>query len=103
MSAPYPSRRNFPTDQAVPPRLPQPVSPIKRYRVVIYRGNELGLSFVARVVMDLTRFGDAEATQRMWEWYHLGKALILITHLERAELYVEQFSERGLNASLEPA
>jgi hypothetical protein len=39
----------------------------------------------------------------MWEAYHLGRSVVIATHLERAELYVEQFAERGLPASLEPA
>ena len=39
----------------------------------------------------------------MWEAYHLGKSVVVATHLERAELYVEQFAERGLPASVEPA
>ena len=34
----------------------------------------------------------------MWEAYHLGRSVVVATHLERAELYVEQFAERGLPA-----
>jgi hypothetical protein len=29
--------------------------------------------------------------------------VVVATHLERAELYVEQFAQRGLPASVEPA
>ena len=32
-----------------------------------------------------------------------GRAMVLVTHKERAELYVEQFADRGLVASIEPA
>ena len=38
----------------------------------------------------------------MWDAHYNGRTLVLVTHLERAELYVEQFGERGLAASLEP-
>ena len=31
-----------------------------------------------------------------------GRAVVLVTHLERAELYVEQFAARGLPATIEP-
>jgi ATP-dependent Clp protease adapter protein ClpS len=53
--------------------------------------------------MDLTRFCKEEAMNRMWEAYHIGRSIVVATHLERAELFVEQFAERGLIASLEPA
>jgi ATP-dependent Clp protease adapter protein ClpS len=58
--------------------------------------------FVARVVMELTHFGTAEAEFRMWETHHRGQSLVVITHLERAELFVEQFADRGLAATIEP-
>jgi ATP-dependent Clp protease adapter protein ClpS len=71
--------------------------------VILHRDGEKSLLFIARTVMELTRFCKEEAMNRMWEAYHLGRAVVLATHLERAELYVEQFAERGLAASVEPA
>jgi ATP-dependent Clp protease adapter protein ClpS len=62
----------------------------------------MSLVFVVKTVMELTRFGEAEATYRMWDVHYNGSTLVLVTHLERAELFVEQFVERGLAASLEP-
>jgi ATP-dependent Clp protease adapter protein ClpS len=76
--------------------------PIRRFRVVLHRATDRDLMFVARVVMELTRFGSAEAEFRMWEAYHRGRSLVVITHLERAELFVEQFADRGLAATIEP-
>ncbi len=73
-----------------------------RFKVVLHRATVKDLMFVARALMDLIRFGSAEAEFRMWEAYHRGHALVLVTHLERAELFVEQFADRGLNASIEP-
>ena len=67
------------------------------------RPADRGLKAVVQAVVDLTRFATAEAEFRMWEAYHRGRAVVLITHLERAELYVEQFAARGLPASIEPA
>jgi ATP-dependent Clp protease adapter protein ClpS len=71
--------------------------------VVLHRAADKGLLFVVAVLRELTRFGEAEAMSRMWEAYHSGRAVILATHFERAELYVEQFAARGLTASIEPA
>jgi ATP-dependent Clp protease adaptor protein ClpS len=76
--------------------------PLLRYNVILHRDAGLSLVFVIRAVMELTRFCKEEATNRMWEAYHLGRSVIVATHLERAELYVEQFAERGLPVSLEP-
>ena len=74
-----------------------------RYNVILHRSADKSLLFVIRAVMELTRFCKEEATHRMWESYHLGRTVVVATHLERAELYVEQFAERGLPASVEPA
>jgi ATP-dependent Clp protease adapter protein ClpS len=97
MSIRPPSRRydrpSFWAAQAAAPR---------RFKVVLHRAADKQLMFVARVVMELTRFGTAEAEFRMWEAHHRGRSLVLVTHLERAELFVEQFADRGLPASIEP-
>ena len=89
-----------------PPRrtAPGPATwrPLARYKVLVHRA-EQGLLAVARAVMDLTRFGPAEAEHRMWEAHHRGRAVVVVTHLERAELFVEQFAARGLRATIEPA
>ena len=82
----------------------QPSRPtLPRCRVVLHRTTDMGLLFVVNVLRELTRFGEAEAMNRMWEAYHRGRSLVLETHQERAELYVEQFADRGLLASIEPA
>ena len=31
-----------------------------------------------------------------------GRSVVLVTHLERAELYAEQFADRGLRVCIEP-
>ncbi len=75
----------------------------RRFKVVLHRAVDKALMFVARVVMELTRFGSAEAEFRMWETHHRGRSLVVVTHLERAELFVEQFADHGLAATIEPA
>ena len=73
------------------------------YRVILLQNANRELMFVVRTVMELTRYCRAEATHRMWQAHHCGRAVLLVTYLERAELYVEQFAERGLAVELEPA
>jgi hypothetical protein len=38
----------------------------------------------------------------MWVAYYRGRAVVLTTHLERAEFLAERFAELGLQTSLEP-
>jgi hypothetical protein len=57
---------------------------------------------VVRTIMELTRLCRAEATHKMWEAYHGGQSVLLVTYRERGELFAEQFAERGVTVSLEP-
>ena len=79
----------------------KPPTLIRADRIRFSHHDEVGAA-MARVVMELTHFGTAEAEFRMWEAYHLGRSLVVVTHLERAELFVEQFADRGLPATIEP-
>jgi ATP-dependent Clp protease adapter protein ClpS len=76
---------------------------LPRYKVVLRQDPTKELMYVVRCVMELTRFPRAEATHKMWEAHHSGRSVILQTHLERAELYVEQFADKGLVVTVEPA
>jgi ATP-dependent Clp protease adapter protein ClpS len=78
-------------------------APLPGYRVVLANNATQALMFVVQTVMELTRFCREEATHKMWEAHHCGRSPLLVTHKERAELYVEQFAERGLTVTIEPA
>ena len=83
------------------PHGPRP-GPLPRYKLVLHHDPAADLMFVVRCVMELTRFPRAEATHKMWEAHHRGRSVLLITYLERAELFVEQFAGKGLTVTLEP-
>ena len=92
----------------VPRRLPDPLSRPQRralppYRVVLLQDARNDLVFIIRTVMELTRFCRAEATNKMWQAHHSGRAVLLVTYRERAELFAEQFTSRGLDVVVEPA
>jgi ATP-dependent Clp protease adaptor protein ClpS len=76
---------------------------LPRYHVVLLGDKAQELLFIMRTVMELTRYGREEATHRMWQAHHTGRAVILTTHMELAELFAERFAERGLRVDLEPA
>ena len=79
-----------------------PPRQLPRYKVVLLPDAANDLMFIVRTVMELTRFCRAEATHKMWEAHHCGRSVLLVTYLERAELYVEQFADRNLRVVLEP-
>jgi len=87
--------RSATTGQTQPRQLP-------RYKVILLRDSTNDLMFIVRTVMELTRLCRAEATHKMWEAHHCGQSVLLVTYRERAELYVEQFSTRNLQTTLEP-
>jgi len=98
----------LPDDRPVGPsgsRPSQPPAPssLPRYRVVLLACATPDMMFIVRTIMELTRFGQAEARHKMWESHHYGRSVLLTTHRERAELYAEQFGEKGLAISLELA
>jgi ATP-dependent Clp protease adaptor protein ClpS len=104
-----------PSDRSDAPRWPGPQSAprralsstpprqLARFRVVLLNDSTQDLMFVVRTVMELTRLCRAEATHKMWQAHHDGRAVLLVTYRERAELYVEQFADRNLPVTIEPA
>jgi ATP-dependent Clp protease adaptor protein ClpS len=72
------------------------------YKIVLHYDAQTDLMFVVRCVMELTRFARAEATHKMWEAHHGGRSVLFTTYRERAELFVELFTDKGLRVSIEP-
>src|SRR5262245_11667130 len=83
------------------PWQPNPAQQLPSYQLILHAGGVHDMMFVVRTIMELTRLCQAEATHKMWEAHHYGRSLLLVTYRERAELYVEQFSERGLKVTME--
>src|SRR5262249_53161814 len=75
---------------------------LPRYKVVLLPDAVNDLMFVVRCLMELMRYPRAEATHKMWEAHHCGRSVLLTTYLERGELFVERFGEKGLAVTLEP-
>lgn len=100
-----------PADRPEVPRIPpshteRTPSPQRKhlpcYKVILLRNGVNDLMFVVHCVMELMRYPRAEATHKMWETHHCGRSVLLTTYRERAELFVEQFAEKGLSVTLEP-
>lgn len=83
--------------QKKPPQMMPP------WKVLLHNDDKNELHFVMRTVMELTPLNEKEAEQRTNEAHKSGVALLLVTHKERAELYQEQFTSKGLTVTIEPA
>jgi ATP-dependent Clp protease adaptor protein ClpS len=92
----------LPPDPSSRPDAPRS-QPLPPYRVVLTRETcEHELMGIVRAVMDVTHLCREEATHKMWESYHRGRSQLLVTHKERAELYVDQFAHHGITVTIEP-
>jgi ATP-dependent Clp protease adapter protein ClpS len=76
---------------------------IPQYKVVLLQDSQSDMMFIVRTVMEITRLCRAEATHKMWEAHHCGRSVLLVTYRERAELFAEQLTMRGLKVTLEAA
>ena len=80
-----------------------------RWKVLLLNDNVTTFEFVIWLLMTLFHKPRGEAQELTWEIHESGSALITVTSLERAELYVEQVRSlarpRGfpLAAEIEPA
>jgi ATP-dependent Clp protease adaptor protein ClpS len=83
--------------QKKPPQMMPP------WKVLLHNDDKNDILFVMRTVMELTPLNEKEAEQRTVEAHKSGVALLLVTHKERAELYQEQFTSKGLTVTIEPA
>ena len=85
------------TPKRKPPRhLPQ-------WKVLLHNDDKNSYDFVVETIVELTPLNKQEAVVRMKEADETGVALLLTTHKERAELYQEQFTSKGLVVTIEPA
>jgi ATP-dependent Clp protease adapter protein ClpS len=77
-------------------------APLQRCRLILHANAAVEMMSIVRTIMELTHLCRAEAMHKMWEAHHWGRSALLATFNERAELYVEQFADRGLIITMEP-
>lgn len=80
----------------------QRVRELPPYRVLLHNDDVNSFEHVIRTILRLTPLGPEEALQRTLEAHESGVSLLLVTHKERAELYVEQFATFKLTVTAEP-
>jgi ATP-dependent Clp protease adaptor protein ClpS len=87
--------------KAAPKR--KPPRHLPQWKVLLHNDDKNDVVAVVETIVELTPLNKAEAVGRMKEAHETGVALILTTHKERAELYQEQFTSKGLTVTIEPA
>lgn len=72
------------------------------FRVLLHNDDVNSFEHVIQTILELTPLKLEEAVERTIEAHETGVSLLLVTHRERAELYVEQFASASLTATCEP-
>jgi ATP-dependent Clp protease adaptor protein ClpS len=71
--------------------------------VLLHNDDANSMEYVVETIVELTPLNEQDAVLRMKEAHESGVALLLTTHKERAELYLEQFRSKQLVVTIEPA
>jgi ATP-dependent Clp protease adaptor protein ClpS len=85
-------------------------SPAKRkpkqlppFKVLLHNDDVNTFEHVIASILKVMSLQPEDAILRTLEAHETGVALLIVTHLERAELYQEQFATFKLTVSIEPA
>lgn len=83
---------------------PQPTTPglMPRYRVLLHNDDINAIHQVVAWLTELTPLPYARAAQVTLEADVRGVSLVLVTHMELAELYRDQLRTRRLTVTIEP-
>ena len=81
----------------------KPPQPLPPWKVLLHNDDKNDRKYVVETILQLTTLNQQDAELRMKEADKIGVALLLTTHKERAELYQEQFTSKGLVVTIEPA
>ncbi|MCH8963401.1 MAG: ATP-dependent Clp protease adaptor ClpS [Planctomycetes bacterium] len=88
------------------PAKPTPAKPkhhkLPPYKLLLHNDEFNTMDDVVIRIVKLTPLSAAQAIRKMLEAHRSGKAILLVTHKERGELYVQQFASARISTSLEP-
>lgn len=82
-----------------PPRVHQ----LPPFNVLLHNDDVNTIEHVVLTLEELTPLDRPRAIEVTREAHKTGRALVLTTHKERAELYAEQFHSKQLTVTIEPA
>jgi ATP-dependent Clp protease adaptor protein ClpS len=94
-----PKKKEKPAPKATPKKGPPGMMP--PWKVLLHNDDKNDMGFVVITIMELTRMDQQQAVLRTLEAHKTGVSLLLVTHKERAELYKDQFTSKGLTVTIE--
>lgn len=79
------------------------VEKLPPWKVLLHNDDVNQAEYVAKKVQELTALNEQDAIARVMEAHENEIALLLTTHRERAELYIEQFESCRITVTIEEA
>ncbi len=92
-----------PAKKPAPPKRKRKPKKLPPFKVLLHNDDVNTFDHVISSILNVTTIPTREAILRTIEAHESGVALLLVTHLERAELYVEQFATFDIITTIEPA
>jgi ATP-dependent Clp protease adaptor protein ClpS len=80
----------------------KPPKHLPLWKVLLHNDDVNSFEHVIASIVMLTTLSEQDAVLRTVEAHKTGVALLLTTHKERAELYMDQFTSRKLTVTIEP-
>lgn len=80
----------------------RPPGHLPMYKVLLHNDDKNEMPHVVESIVELTPLNEQEAVNKTLEAHNTGVSLLLVTHKERAELYVDQFASKSLTVTIEP-
>lgn len=71
------------------------------FKLILHNDDVNIMDIVALDIVKITPLDGAAAVRKTLEAHHTGTAVLLITHKERGELYVQQFASVKITTTLE--
>lgn len=81
----------------------KPPKQLPPWKVLLHNDPHNTFEHVITTIIELTTLNEQQAKVRTKEADETGVSLLLVTHKERAELYLEQFQSKSLTVTIEPA
>lgn len=104
---PEPPQKAEPSHEGAAATATKPAPPrvehLPPFRVLLHSDDHNSFDWVVDSITQITPHNRERALVLMWEAHSTGVSLLLVTHKERAELYVDQFKTKNLTVTIEPA
>lgn len=98
-----PKKKKEPKGSAAPAPAKTPPEVLPPWKVLLHNDDVNEMGYVVLTIMQLCRINEQDAILRTEEAHKKGLALLTVTHKERAELFKDQFTSKGLTVTIEPA